>query len=102
MTSPGPAGILAMLLGRIPGVPLLASYHTELAAYAGLRADGMLEAVAKAGLGAFYNAPARVLSPSPSADASLAELGIDLAKVGRWERGVDVERFDPAKADRDA
>jgi glycosyltransferase involved in cell wall biosynthesis len=70
-----------------------------LATYAGLRADPMLEAVAKAGLGLFYNTPARVLSPSPAADGSLAELGIDGAKVGRWERGVDVERFDPAKAD---
>ncbi|HTR76150.1 MAG TPA: glycosyltransferase [Solirubrobacterales bacterium] len=102
VTAPGPAGIAATLLGRITGVPLLASYHTELATYAGLRADAMLEAVAKAGLGAFYNAPARVLSPSPAADASLADLGVDGTKVGRWERGVDVERFDPAKADRDA
>jgi glycosyltransferase involved in cell wall biosynthesis/predicted metal-dependent phosphoesterase TrpH len=102
VTAPGPAGIAATLLGRITGVPLLASYHTELAIYAGLRTDGMLEAVAKAGLGAFYDAPLRVLSPSPAADGSLAELGIDAAKVGRWERGVDVERFDPAKADRDA
>jgi glycosyltransferase involved in cell wall biosynthesis len=102
VTAPGPAGIAATLLGRITGVPLLASYHTELAAYAGLRADGMLEAVARAGLGAFYSAPARVLSPSPAADGSLAELGIEGAKVGRWERGVDIERFDPAKANRDA
>jgi glycosyltransferase involved in cell wall biosynthesis/predicted metal-dependent phosphoesterase TrpH len=101
VTAPGPAGIAATLLSRITGVPLLASYHTELATYAGLRADPMLEAVAKAGLGLFYNTPARVLSPSPAADGSLAELGIDGAKVGRWERGVDVERFDPAKADRD-
>src|SRR6201992_1732458 len=102
VTAPGPAGIAATLLSRITGVPLLASYHTELATYAGLRADVMLEAVAKAGPGLFYNTPARVLSPSPAADGSLAELGIDGAKVGRWERGVDVERFDPAKADRDA
>jgi len=101
VTAPGPAGIAATLLTRITGVPLLASYHTELASYAGLRGDVMLEAVAKAGLGVFYNAPARVLSPSPAADGSLAELGIDGAKVGRWERGVDVERFDPAKADRE-
>ena len=57
VTAPGPAGIAATLLSRITGVPLLASYHTELATYAGLRADPMLEAVAKAGLGLFYNAP---------------------------------------------
>src|SRR6201995_5179387 len=99
VTAPGPAGIAATLLGRITGVPLLASYHTELATYAGLRADAMLEAVAHAGLGAFYGAPARVLSPSPAADGSLAELGIDGAKVGRWGRGVAVDRFDPGKAD---
>ena len=63
----------------------------------------MLEALARVGLGAFYGAPRVVLSPSPAADASLAELGIDPApRSVRWERGVDVERFDPAKADRDA
>jgi glycosyltransferase involved in cell wall biosynthesis/predicted metal-dependent phosphoesterase TrpH len=102
VTAPGPAGIAATLLGRITGVPLLASHHTELATYAGLRADEALELVAKAGLAAFYEAPARVLSPSPAADASLAGLGVDGAKVGRWERGVDAGRFDPAKGDRDA
>ena len=35
VTAPGPAGIAATLLSRVTGVPLLASYHTELAAYAG-------------------------------------------------------------------
>jgi glycosyltransferase involved in cell wall biosynthesis/predicted metal-dependent phosphoesterase TrpH len=103
VTAPGPAGIAATLMTRITGVPLLASYHTEIAAYAGMRSrDGALEALTRAGLGAFYSAPAAVLSPSPSADASVVSLGADPARVGRWERGVDVERFDPSKADRDA
>jgi glycosyltransferase involved in cell wall biosynthesis/predicted metal-dependent phosphoesterase TrpH len=103
VTAPGPAGIAATLLTRIAGVPLIASYHTELAAYVGMRSenDG-LEALTRTGLGAFYSAPAAVLSPSPSADASVLALGADPARLGRWERGVDVERFDPAKADRDA
>ena len=100
VTAPGPAGIAATLLSRITGVPLIASYHTELAAYAGLRSgDGGLEALARAGLGAFYAAPGAVLSPSPSADASLGALGADPARIRRWERGVDLDRFDPAKAD---
>jgi glycosyltransferase involved in cell wall biosynthesis/predicted metal-dependent phosphoesterase TrpH len=100
VTAPGPAGIAATLLSRVSGVPLLASYHTELAAYARMRSgDGGLEALARAGLGAFYAAPGVVLSPSPSADASLADLGADQARIERWERGVDLERFDPAKAD---
>jgi len=84
-------------------VPLLASYHTELAAYAGMRSgDGGVEAIARGALGAFYGAPAAVLSPSPAADGSLVDLGVDAARIGRWERGVDTDRFDSAKADRDA
>jgi glycosyltransferase involved in cell wall biosynthesis len=103
VTAPGPAGIAASLLSRVTGVPLLASYHTEIATYAGMRSgDGALEALTRAGLGAFYTAPGAVLSPSPSADASVIALGADPARLGRWERGVDLDRFDPAKADRDA
>jgi glycosyltransferase involved in cell wall biosynthesis/predicted metal-dependent phosphoesterase TrpH len=103
VTAPGPAGIASTLLSRVTGVPLLASYHTEIATYAGMRSrDGALEALTRAGLGAFYSAPAAVLSPSPSADASVIALGADPARVGRWERGVDTDRFDPGKADRDA
>jgi glycosyltransferase involved in cell wall biosynthesis len=84
-------------------VTLTASYHTELASYAGLRSgDGGLELAARAALGAFYGPPSVVLSPSPAADRSLLGLGVDEARIRRWERGVDVERFDPGKADPDA
>jgi glycosyltransferase involved in cell wall biosynthesis/predicted metal-dependent phosphoesterase TrpH len=103
VTAPGPAGVAASLLSRITGVPLVGSYHTELTAYAGLRSgDGSLEAMARAALGAFYGVPSLILSPSPAADRSLAGLGVAPARIGRWERGVDVSRFDPAKADREA
>ncbi len=103
VTAPGPAGVAATLLGRITGVPQLASYHTELATYAGMRSgnDG-LEALARIGLGAFYGAPRVVLSPSPAADSSLVGLGTEQARIRRWERGVDLSRFDPVKADRSA
>jgi glycosyltransferase involved in cell wall biosynthesis/predicted metal-dependent phosphoesterase TrpH len=103
VTAPGPAGVAATLLSRVTGVPLLASYHTELADYAGLRSgDTGLEAAARYALGAFYGAPRLVLSPSPSADASLAALGTESGRIGRWERGVDLDRFDPEKGDRSA
>jgi glycosyltransferase involved in cell wall biosynthesis len=103
VTAPGPAGVSATLLSRVTGMPLLGSYHTELGAYARMRsADDGVEAIARTALGAFYRAPSTVLSPSPAADRSLIGLGIDPARIGRWERGVDTESFDPAKASRGA
>ena len=103
VTAPGPSGVAASLLSRVSGTPLLASYHTELAAYAGMRSgDGGLEAISRAALGAFYAIPSRVLSPSPAADRSLLGLGAAEGRIDRWERGVDTDRFSPEKAERSA
>jgi glycosyltransferase involved in cell wall biosynthesis/predicted metal-dependent phosphoesterase TrpH len=103
VTVPGPAGVAATLLSQISGMPLVASYHTELAAYAGLRSgSGDVESIARTALGAFYGAPSLVLSPSPAADLSLRALDVDPVRLCRWERGVDTSRFDPGKAARDA
>jgi glycosyltransferase involved in cell wall biosynthesis/predicted metal-dependent phosphoesterase TrpH len=102
VTAPGPAGIAATLLSRIAGLPLLGSYHTELAAYAALRGEGGIDAIARAALGLFYRAPSVLLSPSPAADRSLIGLGAQEARIGRWERGVDSSHFDRRKAEPDA
>jgi glycosyltransferase involved in cell wall biosynthesis/predicted metal-dependent phosphoesterase TrpH len=98
VTAPGPAGVAATLLSRIAGLPLVGSYHTELAMYAGMRSgDGRIAQTAQAGLSAFYGAPSVLLSPSPTADRSLIALGADATRIRRWERGVDTTRFDPVK-----
>jgi glycosyltransferase involved in cell wall biosynthesis/predicted metal-dependent phosphoesterase TrpH len=103
VTAPGPAGVAATLLSRVSGMPLVSSYHTELAAYTGIRSeDPALEASARAAVAAFYGVSTAVLSPSPAADRSLLAMGIPEEAIGRWERGVDVERFDPVRAARGA
>ncbi len=102
VTAPGPAGIASTLLSRIAGLPLLGSYHTELASYAGLRSgDRELQSIAETALGAFYSVPSVLLSPSPAADRSLLGLGAEASRFGRWERGVDTSRFEPGKARRE-
>ncbi len=100
LCSPGPAGIGAWLLARVLELPVIGSYHTELAAYAGLRTgQAQLELLAGAALGAFYGACDVVLSPSPASDERLRQLGVAPERTRRWERGVDLGRFDPGLRD---
>jgi glycosyltransferase involved in cell wall biosynthesis/predicted metal-dependent phosphoesterase TrpH len=100
LCSPGPAGVAAAVIARVMDVPVLGSYHTELAVYAGLRtADPKLEFIARAAIAAFYGQCNEVLSPSPASDDVLREMGIEAGRIGRWDRGVDVRRFSPSKRD---
>ena len=97
LVSPGPCGIGAWLLARVLELPVLGSYHTELAAYAGLRSGHAgLETLMNVALSKFYGGCEVVLSPSPATDERLVGLGIAPERIGRWDRGVDVDRFDPA------
>jgi glycosyltransferase involved in cell wall biosynthesis/predicted metal-dependent phosphoesterase TrpH len=96
LPTPGPAGIGAWLLARVLDVPVVGSYHTELAAYTGLRTGQvMLEAMVRGALAIFYGACDVVLSPSPATDERLRTLRITDDRIARWDRGVDLERFDP-------
>jgi glycosyltransferase involved in cell wall biosynthesis/predicted metal-dependent phosphoesterase TrpH len=96
--APGPAGVAGALCGRMLGLPLAGSYHTELAAYAQLRSgDPRVVLGTQLALGAFYGQCGVVLSPSAAADATLGELGVAPGRIGRWDRGVDVARFSPAR-----
>jgi glycosyltransferase involved in cell wall biosynthesis len=96
--TPGPAGIAAAPIARVMDLPLLGSYHTEFAAYAGVRsADPALEAAMRMALGAFYGQCEHVLSPSPASDTALTALGLPPQRIGRWDRGVDTSRFSPSR-----
>ena len=101
LVSPGPCGVAAAGIARVMELPVLGSYHTELAAYTAVRTrDAALEGLMTQAVAAFYGGCDRVLSPSPASDAVLRELGIAPGRIGRWDRGVDLARFDPAHRDR--
>ena len=99
--SPGPSAIAAVLVARALETPLVGSYHTELATYAGLRSgNSALELAASLALSTFYGQCRLILSPSSAADAALTALGIPASRTARWDRGVDTTRFSPARADQ--
>ncbi len=98
--SPGPSAIAAILVARALETPLVGSYHTELATYAGVRSgNASLEFAAAMALRTFYGQCRLILSPSSSADRALEALGISRERVARWDRGVDTARFDRARRD---
>jgi glycosyltransferase involved in cell wall biosynthesis len=102
LCSPGPAGVAAAVIARVMGIPVVGSYHTELAAYAGLRsADPKLELMARLAIARFYGQCGVVLSPSAASDEVLLGMGIAGDRIGRWDRGVDITRFSPLKRDQD-
>jgi glycosyltransferase involved in cell wall biosynthesis/predicted metal-dependent phosphoesterase TrpH len=103
VASPGPAGIGAALYARIAGVPLVGSYHTELASYAAIRTgDPTLETGMRLALALFYGQCGAVLSPSRPADHSLIRLGIEPDRITRWTRGVDLSLYETGKRDPNA
>ena len=96
LCTPGPAGVAALLTARVMDLPVLGSYHTELAAYAGLRC-GRPDAGGRrpGGDAAFYGQCSVVLSPSEATRRGAGGLGIAAERIGRWDRGVDLARFSP-------
>jgi glycosyltransferase involved in cell wall biosynthesis/predicted metal-dependent phosphoesterase TrpH len=103
VTAPAPACVGAALTARIGGTPLVGSYHTELAAYARVRAgDPAVEAGMRMAASLFYRQCKVVLSPSVAADDSLLTLGVEPERIGRWTRGVDLDLYGPGRGDRAA
>lgn len=99
LCSPGPSGIAAALMGKVMRKPVLASYHTDLATYAQLRAadDPRVAGGMTMALAAFYGNAHHVVTPSPQSDAVVATLGVPAERTGRWDRGVDLQRFTPSR-----
>ncbi len=78
------------------GIPFVAVYATDMAAYARTyRLGGMGEALCWRHMRGIHNAAARTLAPSSATAAALRAQGFERVHV--WGRGVDTVRFDPAR-----
>ena len=97
-TTPGPMGLAALWVSSQVGVPLVGSFHTDLAEYTRVLSgwaplgDLMQEYMRRQ-----YARCHRILAPSESTRRMLIDARIDPDKIGIWRRGVSAERFTPAK-----
>ncbi len=80
--------------GRL-GVPVVSSYHTNLAAYCSYFRLGMLVEPTWFYRRYLHNQCARTLCPSPSTRAELVNRGFTQVQV--WPRGVDTQLFSPER-----
>jgi glycosyltransferase involved in cell wall biosynthesis len=97
LTTPGPVWLAAMFVARRAGLPMVGSFHTDLAAYTErLSGSPRLGALMREYLRWPYSRCSRVLVPSESTRALLVDGKVRADKIALWPRGVDTQTFGPA------
>jgi phosphatidylinositol alpha 1,6-mannosyltransferase len=98
LASPVALGAWGSHVAKALDLPVVAVYQTDLPNYArAYRLGAVTEAFAWRWLRDIHNAAGRTLAPSSATSADLLAHGME--RVWLWGRGVDVERFHPAKRD---
>jgi phosphatidylinositol alpha 1,6-mannosyltransferase len=98
LASPVALGAWGSRVAKAMELPMVAVYQTDLPNYArAYRLGAVTEAFAWRWLRDIHNAAGRTLAPSSATAADLAAHGME--RVRRWGRGVDTERFHPARRD---
>jgi glycosyltransferase involved in cell wall biosynthesis len=92
-------GVGGLYYGRRRRIPLVASYHTNVAAYARYYNLGFMEKFTRWATRAIHNRADVNLCTSEAVRRDLVEEGIERVRV--WPHGVDSELFGPDKASRE-
>ena len=88
----------ALGYARTAGIPTVASVHTRFETYPRYYGLSWLEKPLSRYLARFYGGCDAVYAPSDSVAEELRALGI-ADSTGSWSRGVDCDRFNPARRD---
>lgn len=100
VVNPVSLGIAGVRAARRLGIPLVCSYHTDIAAYARHYHLGWLKPVIRSHLRLLHGRAALNLATSEAAMAQLAHLGVGAGGDGSgaislWPRGVALDLFTP-------
>lgn len=96
LTTPGPLGLVALWVAAKAGLPLVGSFHTDLAAYTRLLSGSeRLGALMREYMRWMYGRCARVLVPSDATRQLMCAMGLRADAVSIWPRGVDTALFHP-------
>ena len=100
ISTPGPLGLAGLLAARLLGLRTCGIYHTDFPRYVRcLTQDEMLEQATWRYMQWFYGGMDTLYVPSEPYRRQLADNGFEPGKLQVLPRGVDLERFTPAKRD---
>jgi glycosyltransferase involved in cell wall biosynthesis len=98
LTTPGPIGLAALFVAWRLQVPIVGSFHTDLAAYtATLSGSAGLGCLMREYMRWAYGKCVTILAPSAHTQRLLIDAKTDPAKVDLWVRGVDTALFTPTQ-----
>lgn len=98
LTTPGPLGLTALWVAGQTGLPMVGSFHTDLAAYTELLSGSpRLGRWMREYMRWLYGRCQRVLVPSAATRELLIEAKNRADRIDIWTRGVDTTLFSPAK-----
>jgi glycosyltransferase involved in cell wall biosynthesis len=98
LTTPGPIGLAALFVAWRLRLPIVGSFHTDLAAYTTtLSGSARLGSLMREYMRWPYGKCVKILAPSSHTRRLLIESGADPAKVDLWLRGVDTALFNPGR-----
>jgi phosphatidylinositol alpha 1,6-mannosyltransferase len=93
LASPFALGWSGVLAANRLGIPSVAAYQTDVAAYTARYRIAATTGLAQSHIARLHRRATLTLAPSGESESQLDRLGID--RVRRWGRGVDAERFRP-------
>lgn len=98
LTTPGPMGLTALWVAAQTGLPMVGSFHTDLAAYTELLSGSpRLGQWMREYMRWLYGRCQRVLVPSDATRALLVAAKSPADRLDLWTRGVDTNLFSPSR-----
>jgi glycosyltransferase involved in cell wall biosynthesis len=97
LATPGPMGLVGLLVAKVLQLPVTASYHTEVPALVNvLGGHPLLERVGRRYVGWFYNQVDRVFAFSSRSRDALCEMGVRREAIQLVPQAVDPREFSPS------
>ncbi|WP_437918534.1 glycosyltransferase family 4 protein [Sphingobacterium sp. LRF_L2] len=103
IATPSLLGFAALRYARQRNIPVLSIYHTNFVSYIPYyfrKLPALIKPIEKWIIGAsrrFYNSCDTVYVPSQSMIKQLEQFGVDSEKIALWQRGIDLNLFNPKK-----